>query len=415
MQRKLVKFLVLTLIVVGIGGTGYLFGLTVGQETPKTVLVQGVTGLEAGKTTAQVDFGVFWQAWDVINREYLKHDTINNQTKVYGAVRGLVQSLGDPYTQYFNPVDNNRFQQDVSGSFGGIGAELGLREDRLVVITPLKGSPASKVGLEAGDFIVSINSTSTENLQVDEAVNLIRGPENTTVTLSIYRESWGKIREISIKREKISVPTLDSEILSDHILYIQLYSFNAQASQLMAKALQDSFSKEPIGGIILDLRNNPGGYLEVAVDMAGWFLPKGTLVVTEQGITEKEEFLARGNGSLLKVPLVVIVNQGSASAAEILAGALRDHKRAELVGEQSFGKGTIQELKSLKDGSAIKMTIAHWVLPKGQILEGNGLVPDYVVKMPTSTTATASSTKADPQLLKAREILKAKITTLFKA
>ena len=416
MRKNLIKTSLFFLLILGIFSGGYLFGFQLGQSSPKTVLVRGVAGLEDPKSK-EVDFGVFWQAWDLIDREYLRHDKSNSQDKVHGAVRGLVQSLNDPYTQYFTPIDSTRFQQDVQGSFGGIGAELGLRGGRLVVITPLKGTPASRAGLAPGDQIIAINTTSTENLQVDEAVNLIRGPINSTVTLSVFRENWKAIKPFTLKRERINLPTVDSEIIQGNILHLSLYSFNANASQLMAEALKNAFLKQPIGGIILDLRNNPGGYLEVAVDMAGWFLPKGTLIVTEQGLGENNhKFLAEGEGSLAKVPMVVLINEGSASASEILAGALRDHKRASLVGAQSFGKGTIQELKTLKDGSAIKMTIAHWVLPEGQILEGNGLKPDYpVVLPPAEVPAPTGVTPKDLQLEKAVEVLKLKIGTLFQA
>lgn len=414
MLRKIASFPTILVGIIVLFGGGYFFGFVVGQETPKTIMVQGVSNLQ-GDASQAIDFSVFWQAWDILGREHLKHAEANDQKKVYGAIRGLVQSVGDPYTQYFTPADNTRFKEDVGGSFGGIGAELGMRDEGLTIIAPLKNTPASRAGLKSGDLIIKINSTSTENIQIDEAISFIRGPQNSTVTLSVFRKSWGKTKDFILNREEITLPTLDSEVLDENILYVHLHSFNALANKKLGETLQETLSQKPIGGIILDLRDNPGGYLEMAVAMANWFLPKGTLVVTEQGLKGKEEFRAEKEPPLKTIPIVVLINKGSASASEILAGALQAHKRAVLVGEQSYGKGTVQELKPLKDGSAIKMTVAHWVLPGGQILEGNGLKPDYVVTIPEELLNSSSSQKIDPQLNKAKEIIKPKITTLFRA
>lgn len=246
-----------------------------------------------------------------------------------------------------------------------------------------------------------INSSSTEGISVDEAVKWIRGPENTEVKLTILRDDWEKPREFKIVRATIEVPTLDYEV-KDGIVQVKLYSFNANADRVFYDAMINTIP-QGAKGMVLDLRNNPGGYLEVAVQLAGWFLDRGTLVVSEVSRSNsKEDFKANGNAALAKFPVVVLINQGSASASEILAGALRDQRKIKLVGEQSFGKGTVQQVMPLKDNSSLKITVAHWVLPSGQILEGNGLKPDIEVKI----TEGDITNKRDPQLEKAIEALK---------
>jgi carboxyl-terminal processing protease len=386
-------------IIVVLLGSGFVLGYGAGRKHPEQITVQGVSN--PNNPSGNVDFSTFWEAWQLVQDNYLKNDSVSTQDKMYGAIGGMVRSLGDPYTEFFNPKDSKKFQEDIEGNFSGIGAEIGIRKQILTVISPLKDSPAMKAGLKSGDQILGINSTSTQDLSLDQSVQLIRGPEGTKVTLSILRSGWDKPKDFVITRANIAAPTLDFSMKGD-VAYIQLYGFNANASGLFANAVaraQNANAKY----MVLDLRNDPGGYLEVAVDIAGWFLPRGTLVVKEesrQGTTD--EFRAQGNGSLVNMPVVVLVNGGSASASEILAGALRDDRKVKLVGETSFGKGTVQQLKDLEDGSSIKITIAHWVLPKGQILEGTGLKPDVEVKL-TDTDVQAGK---DPQLDKALQVVK---------
>jgi len=325
---------------------------------------------------------------------------------VHGAIRGLVASLHDPYSEFFPPDDNKRFQEDIQGNFGGIGAELGIKNDRLVIVAPLKDTPASRAGLLSGDEILKINATSTDGMGIDAAVGQIRGPVGTEIVLTIFREKWEKSREFKIIRGNITIPTLEAKIIGDNIIHIRLQSFNANANLLfyneMVKALGSGAK-----GMILDLRDNPGGYLEVAVDLSGWFVPKGTVIVSEKGRGDVvvEEFKSSGNGALADFPVVVLMNGGSASASEILAGALRDLRKTKLVGETSFGKGTVQQLKSLRDGSSVKLTVAHWVFPSGKILEGGGLKPDVEIKM----TEDDIKNKKDPQLDEAIKVLRAEI------
>lgn len=381
-----------------LAGGGFFAGFRDGERFPQTVVVKGIANPNPADN---VDFGTFWQAWQILNDEYLRNASTTNQQKVYGAIAGLVDSLNDPYTEFFTPKDSQQFQQDVEGNFGGIGAEIGTQKNQVVVIAPLKDTPASRAGLLAGDQILKINATSTDGMGVDQAVSLIRGPEGTKVTLSIMRKSFAAPEDFTITREKIQAPTLDYS-MKGNILYVQLYSFNGNAESLFYKALL-SGAAHNAQGMILDLRDNPGGYLEVAEDLAGWFLPRGTLVVSEEGRDGvSQPYYAAGNGSLAKFPMVVLINGGSASAAEILAGTLRDNLKVKLIGEQSFGKGTVQQLENLRDGSSLKVTIAHWVLPSGQILENGGLKPDIEVKL----TEDDIKNGRDPQLDKALEIIK---------
>lgn len=403
------KILVGISVIVAIGAllaSGFSLGYRMGRKVPETVLIRGVSNIDSGKP--DVNFGVFWEAWKIISDRYLRNKDVNAQEKVYGTVKGLVQSLKDPYSEFFPPSDSQKFQEDVQGNFGGIGAELGIKKNLLVIIAPLKDTPASNAGLLAGDQVFKINSTSTDGIAIETAVSLIRGPIGTTVTLNIFRDGWQKPKDFKITRANIIVPTIDVDSVGTprgKVTHLQLHSFNSNASLLFYRAM----TKEMSGGskgLILDLRNDPGGFLQVAVDLAGWFVPRGSLVVSEKGRGgDGQDFRTVGNEALLHFPVVVLINKGSASASEILAGALRDIRKIKLVGETSFGKGSVQELENLRDGSSIKLTIAHWVLPSGRILDSDGLEPDVKVQM----TDGDVEKKRDPQLDKAVEVLQSEI------
>src|SRR3989344_1161261 len=388
--------------VVALIAGGFTLGFSYGKQFPKVITIQGVTNLEDGKPVS-VDFGNFWEAWQLIKENSLKED-VSDQDKVYGALRGLVASLGDPYSVFLPPEEDQKFHEDIEGNFGGIGAEIGIRKNQLIIVAPLKNTPASRAGLLAGDQILKVNASSTDGVTVDQAVRWIRGPKETSVTLTIFRNGWEDSKEFKITRGTIVVPTLDFEMKED-IAFVQLHSFNANANQLFWQALIEA-ERKGARGLILDLRNNPGGYLEVAVDIASWFLPRGTLVVSEASRTGTDEiFRANGNAALVDFPAVAPINQRSASASEILAGAFRDQRKMLLIGETSFGKGTVQQLLPLRDDSSVKLTIAHWVLPGGRILENEGLVPDIDVKISDKDVASGN----DPQLAKALEVLRGEI------
>ncbi len=391
-KRKII-FIAGLIFLVGAGfSAGYFFG--------KFQVVCRVCQPE------EVNFSLFWESWKALQEKFVDKGKLDTQKMIYGAISGMVKSLDDPYTVFFPPQEAKKFIEDVQGSFEGVGMEIGERKGQLQVIAPLEGTPAQRAGLRSGDKIVKINGTTTMDLTVDEAVNLIRGPKGTEVTLTISREEWEKTKEIKIMRDVIEVPSLKWELKDNNIAYIRLYQFSEKASFDFRKAVIEILASSPTQKIILDLRNNPGGYLEVAQDIAGWFLERGEIVVIEdfgqgdQG--EKKEYKAQGLAQLSGYPIVILINQGSASASEILAGALRDNRGIKLIGEKSFGKGSVQELETLEGGSSLKITVAKWLTPKGELITDKGLEPDVKIEM----TDKDYEEGKDPQLDKAIEIIK---------
>ncbi len=384
----------------GIFYSGFLFG----QKSPKNILVEGITNIEASHNLP-ADFNIFWEAWQKLKDEHIKGGEVKNQDLLYGSIEGLTNSLQDPNTTFFRPDDSKKFEQDVVGNFGGIGAEIGIRNDTLAVLNPLPDSPAEKAGLKIGDQILEINGETTKNLAVNDAVKKIRGEIGTTVTLTILRNGNDKNQKISIVRSQIQVPTLKWTMLDNNIGHLQLFGFNENAPFLFYRTALTALLGNA-QGIILDVRDNPGGFLEVAVNLAGWFLDKGTIVAKEKFRNGQETiFRSNGNAALKKIPIVILINGNSASASEILAGALRDHNHTKLIGEKSFGKGTVQELFPLKDNSKLKITIANWLLPSGTLIDHNGLTPDIEVKLTDKDAAKGQ----DPQLAKALEVIKEEI------
>ncbi|MFQ6049488.1 MAG: S41 family peptidase [Candidatus Paceibacterales bacterium] len=359
----------------------------------------------------ELDFSLFWEAWHVLQEKFVDKEKFDAQKMIYGAISGMVKSLEDPYTIFFTPQETKRFIEDVKGTFEGVGMEIGIRKNQLQVIAPLEGTPAQRAGLRAGDKIMEIDGLMTADLTIEEAVNLIRGPRGTEVILTILRKEWGETKEIKIVRGVIAVPSLKWEILAstgeaggkdNNIAYLKLYHFTEKASFDFGRAAFEILNS-PAKKIILDLRNNPGGYLEIAQDIAGWFLEEGQIVVIEDfGQGDKIEHKAKGNGKFLDYKIIILINQGSASGSEILAGALRDNRGILLIGEKSFGKGSVQELEKLREGSSLKITIAKWLTPKGQLITDVGLEPDIKVEM----TDEDYEEGRDPQLDKAIEVIR---------
>ena len=381
----------------------YLIGFNDGQSTPKEIAVTEATNISEGGTEP-VNFGTFWEAWDRLRAKHVASDETTPQELMEGAIKGLAGSFNDPYTTYFNAEDSKKFADDISGNFGGVGMEIGMRDGNLIVVAPLKNTPAEAAGLEPQDFIIEIDGESTVNTTIDEAVKRIRGEVGTVVTLGIFREGWEKPRDFEITRDTIQVPTLDWEFVGDKLAHIKLYSFNNNSIPLFAQTINE-IREGGSRGIILDMRGNPGGFLHVAVAMASQFLPRDTVVVTEKFSSGLENvFRSSGPGTLQNTPVVVLVNGGSASASEILAGALRDQLGTKLVGTKTFGKGTVQELIKLHDDSTLKITIANWVIPSGTVIEGNGLEPDYEIEFVKNGNISEEDIK-DTQLDKAIEVL----------
>lgn len=404
-NKKLIGFAILAgAIFFSILGGVFYGGYKIGQGISKPVIIEGAKNLEAGNNFA-ADFSVFWEAWKTLKEQHIKGESVKNQDFLYGAISGLANSFGDPNTIFLPPEDSKKFEEDVTGNFGGIGAEIGIRNNELIVVAPLEGSPAEKAGLKSGDKIFEINGENSINFGVNEAVKKIRGEIGTKVTLTILRDNEENSRKIIIIRANIEVPTLKFNVLDDNIGHIQLFAFNENAPFLFYKAALTALLGNA-QGLVLDLRNDPGGFLEVANNLAGWFLEKGQIIAKEKFRDGKELiFRSEGNAALKNVPIVILMNNGSASASEILAGALRDNNNVKIIGEKSFGKGTVQELFSLKDNSKLKITIANWLTPKGNLIDHNGLEPDFKVEF----TEKDIESKNDVQLSKALEVLKEEI------
>ena len=357
---------------------------------------------EESQQILDVDFSLFWTVIELAKEKYFDIDEIDDQDILYGAIEGAISALDDPYSVFLEPSDAKKFDEDVSGSFGGIGAEIGIRSNQLVIIAPLKDTPAEAAGLKAGDKILKVDDTITANFNIEKAVKLIRGEIGTEVILLILRDDWSESKEISIIRDNIIIPTLDSEIIDGDIIHLSLYSFNRNAQSLFRQAILSALIQNP-QGMILDLRNNSGGFLDVSINLASWFLERGEVVVKEQFSSgESKDLIAIGNEALKDFPVVVLINGGSASASEILAGALRDNRGIKLIGEKSFGKGSVQEIENLKDGSSLKISIAQWLTPNGYSINEGGLEPDFEVEL----TEEDIENDRDPQLEKAIEVLR---------
>jgi len=351
----------------------------------------------------EVDFSILWEAWHKLEANFVNPNQLDRQKMVWGATAGMVKSAGDPYTLFFNPQETKTFLEDISGEFEGIGIEIGLRDGQLQVVAPLEGTPAEKAGLRPGDKIIKINDKLTADITTEEAVTLIRGPKGTEVVLTIIRDGWESTKDFTIKREVIKVPSLRWEIKDGNVAYIRLYHFSENIDSDFQNAGFDIL-ETGADRIILDLRSNPGGYLQMAQYIAGWFLARGQIVVIEdfgQG-KEREVYEAKGNNKFLDFPVVVLIDKGTASASEILAAALRDNRQIKLIGETSFGKGSVQKLEYLADGSSLKITVADWLTPAGRHITGEGLEPDITVEM----TDQDYEQDKDPQLEKALEIIK---------
>ncbi len=407
-KNQIVETTIAVVVGIALVGSGYWLGWETGIKHPKNIVVSQANNIipPEGALTTLADFETFWEAWQDINEFYLRNPEVSSTAKVYGAVTGLVQSLGDPYTEFFSPADSKQFQQNITGNFGGIGAELGMNaKNEITIIAPLKSTPAEAAGLKAQDVVLGINGSSTDTMTVDQAVNIIRGAVGTSVTLTIMHDGWDTTRDFTITRANIQVPIVDFE-MKGNIAHISLHEFDQSADQLFYEALVKAMNQNA-QGIVLDLRDDPGGYLNTAVDLAGYFLKPGSLVVSEVGRSVgTTTYTATGDGALSKFPLVILVNAGSASASEILAGALHDDRGIKLIGEKTFGKGTVQELENLSDGSSLKITVAHWVLPSGKIIDHEGISPDYKVPL----TDDNIKNKQDPQLDTAIKVLQSEMT-----
>jgi len=344
-------------------------------------------------TDSKVDMQLFWDVWGLLAGKYVDPQVLDYKEMVYGAIRGMVYSLDDPYTTFLTPKENKDFQASMEGTLEGIGAELTLRHGLITVVSPLKNSPAKRAGIQPEDIILKIDGVDVEEYTFEQAVTKIRGPKGSKVTLTIVRDNHPEPIEISITREAISISSVEWEMKGD-IALIELNQFGAKTKEEFSRAISEILAKRP-SGIILDLRYNGGGYLEGAVDIASEFIEKGKVVSVKKRNPEEDEVIyVNGKARAVSIPLVVLINRGSASASEIVAGAIRDHDRGVIIGETSFGKGTVQEVESLIDGSSLRVTVAKWYTPDNINITEVGIEPDIEVER----TPDDIEAGLDPQL-----------------
>lgn len=404
-QNNISKFGSVAIALVFVLGSFY-FGTYVGQTQASTDTARYILNKETDKPS-DVDFAIFWKAWNALDQKYVatgtSTDEVTSEDRIYGAIKGMTEAMGDPYTVFFPPQETKEFAEAISGNFEGVGMEVGIKDDVLTVVSPLQDTPASKAGILAGDKILEIDSVSTDGLSIDKAIEKIRGKGGTTVTLTLQRGEDQPF-ELKVVRGVINIPTLETEKRADGIYIIRLFSFTEDSPRLFRNALRE-FSLSKSDKLIVDLRGNPGGYLEAAVDMASWFLPAGAVVVREDFGEGKEEEVERSKGYDVfndKLKMVILIDGGSASASEILAGALQDHKKAQIVGTQSFGKGSVQELVQVDENTSLKVTIARWLTPNKVSISKQGITPDVVVEL----TEDDIEKKYDRQLEEAAKLLK---------
>ncbi|MFH1078473.1 MAG: S41 family peptidase [Patescibacteria group bacterium] len=366
--------------------------------TGSTVQVRGIGSGAPSTISETIDFEQFWTLWDLLKTKYYKQP-LDEQAMLYGAMQGLTASTGDPYTTFFEPAVAEEFTKSLEGKFEGIGAEIGIRDNQLRVIAPLPETPAAKAGLLPGDAIYLVDATSTEGMSVEEAVSIIRGPKGSTVTLTIGRGETTK--EIPIIRDEIVVKSVSVEMLKGtDIAVIRINHFNTDTTSEFSKAVDEAIDTGATG-IILDMRSNPGGFLDRATDVAGeWVGDRPVVAERRQGVIV-DTYHGSGSARLQGIPTVVLVDGGSASASEIVAGALQDYGVATIVGTQTFGKGSVQDYTELENGTAVKITIAEWLTPKGRSINEIGITPDIIVER----TEEDFNAQRDPQQDKAVELL----------
>jgi carboxyl-terminal processing protease len=374
--------MVCALLLLGTGfvagfGVATVRGVSPGQECSPTPVETNMAAEGVGPTLSSAERQrLLADIWTILEQEYVDEAALDTDQLYYGAAHGLVGAVGDPHTIYIEPVPAAIISEDLEGVFQGIGATVSMVNGELVIVRPLSGSPAERAGLLAGDVILKANDEELTGKTVDEAISIIRGPEGSTVRLLVRRQGVDGPFEISIIRARVEAPVVEGRMLEGGIAYLALAEYNALAAERLHQALEELLAQAP-SGLVLDLRGNPGGYLHIAVAVSSEFLAEGDLILTEhERGKDPVEYRAERDGSARELPLVVLVDGGSASAAEITAGALRCNKRAMLVGQTTYGKGSMQSTHDFEDGSSLRVTIARWYLPDGTNLDEYGLVPD---------------------------------------
>ncbi len=402
-DKKISKNYLLLIIV--FFSLGVFFGLLLNDKDvkPTEEIIKETTTelLDIFKNSENIDSSLFRELWYIIHDNYFDKNSIVDEKLFYGSLSGMVASLEDSYSMFLNPDNTKDFTQELNGSFYGIGAEIGKRSGLLIIIAPLPDTPAEKAGLKSGDKILAIDGKDATNIYLDEAVSLIRGDKGTELILTVISDNENKAKDIKIIRDEIEIPTVKYN-LEDNISIIKISHFNADTDKKFTKIAQDILRDNP-DGIILDLRNNPGGYLSTSIDIASNWLEPNKVVVRETFSDKRRDknYKSSPKLNLSKFKTIILVNRGSASASEILSGALQDYDIATLVGEKTFGKGSVQELIPLSNGSSVKITVAKWLTPNGRTIENEGIIPDYEIEF----TLEDFENELDPQLDKAKELI----------
>lgn len=394
-------------------GVGLFFGTTFdvvdGLLSGGEVEINKVVDVYSRSRSPEVAFDQYWAVWDKVKQKFVDQP-VKDVDLFYGSIQGMVEALGDPHSNYLPPQPAKEFAEGLSGAFEGIGAEIGIRNEQLIIIAPLPGSPAEKAQLKPGDKILAIDDMDTAGISLDKAVSKIRGPKGTQVMLTITRDGLKDSKEITVTRDTIKVPTVIWEMKEGRIAYMRIGYFNEQTWTQFDKAVKEMLVEAP-EGIVLDMRSNPGGFLDTAVRVASEWVENG-VIVKEKFVGDKSnEYITQGEHRLKGIPTIILVDEGAASGSEIVAGALQDYGIAKLVGKKTFGKGSVQDFEVLPDGSALKLTIARWYTPNDRQIDQKGIDPDVVIEgeMFEKKEGTEGATKEDfidRGLEKAIELLK---------
>jgi len=377
-QKQTTKIVVVALLCGILAGGVLLFGYYLGSNSIAIPGISQVINRDANQPE-EVDFSVFWQVWNQVHDNYIDSDKLNDKDLVEGAIAGMVEAIDDPFSVFMPASEAKRFSQDLDGSFGGIGIRIEMKDQQLTITSPLTDTPAERAGLLPGDVIVKIDGQATEDMNFEDMVAKIRGEIGTEVSLSVYRAGSSRLQIFDVTREEIVVKSVEYELnQKNNIGIIKITQFGSDTTQLLKAVAADIKEQQP-DGLILDLRNNPGGYLDTSVEVASIFIEDG-LIVKQTG-QDETEYKAQGRALLISYPLVVLVNNGSASASEIVAGAIRDYNQGLLVGEKTFGKGSVQDLAEFGQWGDLRLTVGRWQTPNGEEINHKGIQPDIKVKM----------------------------------